>query len=86
MDHLPSLPLKRLGNFFFTSIAPNLDFEQVFQPIIDRMDWFLFEDLVYKEAESDVYNIKTHWALYCDNYLEGFHVPNPSIKQWYLFD
>jgi len=75
MDHLPALPLKRLGNFFFTSIDPSVDFEKIFQPIIDRMDWFPFEDLVYKEAASHVYHIKTHWALYCDNYLEGFHVP-----------
>lgn len=83
MDNLPSLPLGQLGTFLFTSIAPKLSFEQVFQPILDRMSWFPFEDLVYNEEGSHVYEIKTHWALYCDNYLEGFHVPfvHPGLNQ-----
>lgn len=82
MDNLPSLKLGKLGNFFFTSLAPQLSFEQVFQPILDRMYWFPFEDLVYNNTESNVYTIKTHWALYCDNYLEGFHVPfvHPTLN------
>lgn len=83
MDNLVSLKLGKLGNFLFTSIAPKLSFETVFQPILERLYWFPFEDLVYNEAGSDVYNIKTHWALYCDNYLEGFHVPfvHPALNQ-----
>ena len=75
MDHLPKLPLKRLGNFLFTALEPTLDFETVFQPILDRMAWFPFQDLVYHPEASRTYTIKTHWALYCDNYLEGFHIP-----------
>jgi choline monooxygenase len=82
MDHLPKLPLKRLGDFLFTALEPTLDFETVFQPILDRMAWFPFEDLVYHPEASRTYTIKTHWALYCDNYLEGFHVPfvHPSLN------
>ncbi len=82
-DNLPALKLHKMGAFFFTSLAPKLDFETVFQPILDRMSWFPFDDLVYNEAGSDVYTIKTHWALYCDNYLEGFHVPfvHPALNQ-----
>ncbi len=81
-DNLASLPLKKLGNFFFTSIQPKVSFESVFQPILDRMPWFPFDKLVLDEAGSDVYPIKTHWALYCDNYLEGFHVPfvHPALN------
>jgi choline monooxygenase len=81
-DNLHALTLGKLGNFLFTSLSPNLDFEAIFRPIMDRMFWFPFDDLVYSEAGSDVYNIKTHWALYCDNYLEGFHVPfvHPALN------
>jgi choline monooxygenase len=82
MDHLPKLPLEKLGNFLFTALEPTLDFKTVFQPILDRMAWFPFQDLVYRPEESRTYTIKTHWALYCDNYLEGFHVPfvHPSLN------
>ena len=83
MDDLTALKLGQLGDFLFTSLAPDLDFETVFQPMLDRMSWFPFEDLIYNEEGSHVYNIKTHWALYCDNYLEGFHVPfvHPGLNQ-----
>jgi choline monooxygenase len=83
MDNLPSLTLGRLGDFLFTSISPEVEFKKVFQPILQRMDWFPFDDLVYNEEGSHVYNIKSHWALYCDNYLEGFHVPfvHPALNQ-----
>jgi choline monooxygenase len=81
-DHLPKLPLGKLGDFLFTALEPALDFETVFQPILDRMSWFPFQDLVFQPEASRTYTIKTHWALYCDNYLEGFHVPfvHPSLN------
>jgi len=74
-DHLPQLPLKELGVLLFSSLAPSLDFEQIFKPIRDRLFWFPFEQLTFDAAASNDYIIHTHWALYCDNYLEGFHVP-----------
>lgn len=82
-DHLPALNLHQLGDFLFTSLSPKLSFNKVFQPIIDRMYWFPFEDLSYKEELSSVYLINSHWALYCDNYLEGFHVPfvHPALNE-----
>lgn len=82
MDHLPKLALGQLGNFLFTALEPTLDFETVFRPILDRMAWFPFQDLVYRPEASRTYSIKTHWALYCDNYLEGFHVPfvHPALN------
>jgi choline monooxygenase len=81
-DHLPQLPLRQLGNFLFTTLEPTLDFETVFQPILERMAWFPFQDLVYQPELSKTYTVKTHWALYCDNYLEGFHVPfvHPALN------
>ena len=32
-----------------------------------------FENLKFVSAKD--YEIKAHWALYCENYLEGFHIP-----------
>ena len=34
-----------------------------------------YNKLSLKESLSKNYEIDAHWALYCDNYLEGFHVP-----------
>ena len=42
---------------------------------MDRLFWFPFDDLTFVPEASTNYDIDTHWALYCDNYLEGFHVP-----------
>jgi len=82
-DHLPSLPLHYLGNFMFTSLGSDLSFEAVFGPMMERMSWFPFGQLTYNEEGSHTYHIKTHWALYCDNYLEGFHVPfvHPALNK-----
>ena len=33
------------------------------------------EKLKLDETLSKDYVINANWALYCDNYLEGFHVP-----------
>lgn len=82
MDHLTKLSLEQLGNFLFTTLEPSIDFKTLFQPILDRMAWFPFHDLVYHPELSKNYTIKAHWALYCDNYLEGFHVPfvHPALN------
>jgi choline monooxygenase len=74
-DHLPKLPLKNLGVFLFTSLAAGIDFESIFAPIQERLFWFPFDQLKFDAQASESYSINAHWALYCDNYLEGFHVP-----------
>lgn len=74
-DHLPQLSVKKLGNLLFTSLAPTVDFETVFEPILKRMNWFPFDKLRYSHAGHRDYETNAHWALYVDNYLEGFHVP-----------
>lgn len=82
-DHLTRLDLQRIGKLLFSSVRPEHAFSTVFEPLLERMKWFDFDALVYDEAGSDIYTIDTHWALYCDNYLEGFHVPfvHPSLNE-----
>jgi len=31
--------------------------------------------LKFRPDRSRVYRVRAHWALYCENYLEGFHIP-----------
>lgn len=74
-DDLLNLPLHSLGNMLFTRLQGVLSFDRVFKPIQERMYWYDYENLVYCPEHGHSYDVKTHWALYCDNYLEGFHVP-----------
>jgi choline monooxygenase len=31
--------------------------------------------MTFAAARSRDYEVAANWALYCDNYLEGFHIP-----------
>ena len=41
----------------------------------NRVGWMPIEDFKYREDLSKKYLVNANWALYCDNYLEGFHIP-----------
>jgi choline monooxygenase len=43
--------------------------------MIDRVGWLPVNDFVFKPGLSKDYIVDAHWALYCENYLEGFHIP-----------
>jgi choline monooxygenase len=74
-DHLRKYAIHKWGPLKFISLHPAISFENTFSFIADRVDWFPFEELKYADILSRDYEINAHWALYCDNYLEGFHVP-----------
>jgi choline monooxygenase len=40
-----------------------------------RLEWLPINDFILKPELSAVYTVHGHWALYCENYLEGFHIP-----------
>jgi choline monooxygenase len=41
----------------------------------DRIRWMPLDKMIYREDLSKDYEVKANWALYCENYLEGFHIP-----------
>ncbi len=41
----------------------------------DRIGWMRIEDFTHDTGYYKKYNVKANWALYVDNYLEGFHIP-----------
>ena len=63
-------------NFIFCSLtAPQYNFKDIFNDIENRLGWYPFEKLEYDKSSSNSWSLNANWALYCENYLEGFHVP-----------
>lgn len=74
-DHLRRFPLENLGDHLFTSIDPKFDFSKIADPINERIGFLPLSEFQYRADLSKNYLVNAHWALYCDNYLEGFHIP-----------
>jgi len=74
-DNLYKLPLFQWGKLLFTSLNANISGETYFKEIIERVNWLPVDKLEFRADLSRDYFVKASWALYCENYLEGFHIP-----------
>jgi choline monooxygenase len=77
-DDLPKLNLFKWGKWLFTAVYPQAGYikaEDVFKDMIGRVSWMPLDDFNFEPQLSKVFNVKCNWALYCENYLEGFHIP-----------
>jgi len=74
-DHLPRLPLERWGRFLFVSLAPPFGLEDLVAEMDARVGWLPLDDYRLDASRSRDYLVEANWALYVDNYLEGFHIP-----------
>ncbi|MEZ5427901.1 MAG: aromatic ring-hydroxylating dioxygenase subunit alpha [Pyrinomonadaceae bacterium] len=72
-DDLPRLPLGVWEDFLFASIDPVAPLAEFIGEMESVIKGFEFEKLRFKSARD--YEVRAHWALYCENYLEGFHIP-----------
>ncbi len=82
-DNLIKLPIYTIGPLLFTSLTNSILPEHFFAEMLGRIDWMHLEKLVYAPSFSKEYVVNAHWALYCENYLEGFHIPfvHASLNQ-----
>ena len=89
-DNLTRLPLGQWGKWLFTSLAPTGPasaspdpafgspapaFQDFWGPLIQRLSWLPLDRYVLRPDRSRDFTVRAHWALYCENYLEGFHIP-----------
>ncbi len=74
-DHLTSYPLQSWEQFLFTAINPTFEIEEIIRPMTDRIGFLPLKEFKFRSELSKNYLVNAHWALYCDNYLEGFHIP-----------
>lgn len=57
----------------FASIDPIAPFEEFVKDAAAKLEDVETANL--KLASTREYGVDAHWALYCENYLEGFHIP-----------
>lgn len=74
-DDLHRFPLKQWGPWLFTALEDSLDFQLVLDVMQHKVGFLPLEDFKEDKSRNKDYLVNTHWALYCDNYLEGFHIP-----------
>ena len=74
-DNLHQFPLRRWGPFLFAGLNPSFDFQQVIDKMNERIGFLPLNEFSLDESLNKDFLVHANWALYCDNYLEGFHVP-----------
>ena len=74
-DHLPRVRFETWGKFIFASLDPDCPFGDLVGAMASRLAWLPLDRLRFDPARSREYLVRANWALYCDNYLEGFHIP-----------
>lgn len=74
-DNLSSLPLHSWGKWLFTSLDAALPATDYLGDMMARVGWLAVSDFEFRPELSREYQVNAHWALYCENYLEGFHIP-----------
>jgi choline monooxygenase len=74
-DNLRHFPFGQLGKLIFAALAPACPFDELAAELRSRCGFLPWDRAVYDATRSREYLVQANWALYCDNYLEGFHIP-----------
>ncbi len=74
-DHLPHIPFGAWANHGFAALDPVAPLAEFLMPMKSRLDWLPVEKFALDATRSRDYVLGANWALYVENYLEGFHIP-----------
>lgn len=74
-DDLAPAALARFENLLFASLEPFVDFDSLIEPVRQRVGWMPLSQSALDPTRGRDYLVRCNWALYCENYLEGFHIP-----------
>ena len=75
-DNLPRIPFAAWRKFIFANLdraAPPI--EETIGDMAGRCGWLGLDDLALDATRCKDYLVRANWALYVENYLEGFHIP-----------
>lgn len=74
-DDLLRIAFGAWRSFLFASLGPDAPLAALVAPLEARCGFLPVEQAVFRPERSREYLVHANWALYCDNYLEGFHIP-----------
>ncbi|MCP4910362.1 MAG: aromatic ring-hydroxylating dioxygenase subunit alpha [Bacteroidetes bacterium] len=74
-DNLHEFEVFNWSNHLFVGLKPIFDFTEVIDVMNERIGFLPIKNFKLDKAICSDYYVNCHWALYCDNYLEGFHIP-----------
>ena len=75
-DHLPKVEFDVWRQFVFARVTPGgPSLSDYLCEVEERIGWMPLEDFRFAPERARDYLVEGHWALYVDNYLEGFHIP-----------
>lgn len=81
-DDLPALVLEKFGPLRFTALQPRHSLDEHVGDLGQRLAHVGAGRLVHDPAQDRTFEFAANWALYCDNFLEGLHIPyvHPTLN------
>ena len=82
-DDLPSVPFGDWAELGFACVQPVAPLADFIGDMTRRLAALPSDRMRYDAGRSRDYVVHAHWALYVENYLEGFHIPfvHPGLNQ-----
>lgn len=74
-DHLGKYKIANWRDFLFIANSPAFEWSSIETIMNERVGFLNLEQFRFSKTYSKEYMVHAHWALYVDNYLEGFHIP-----------
>jgi choline monooxygenase len=83
VDDLRNLPLHERGPLRFFSLRSAQPFAAWMEALDQRLGFLPLSQLRPDPTGERCFDVKANWALYVENYLEGFHVPfvHPTLAR-----
>ncbi len=83
-DDLPRLRTARWGPLLLATLGdPAFEPDALLAPVTERIAPLGLDRLTWDPATAREFEFDASWALYCDNFLEGFHIPwvHPALAK-----
>jgi choline monooxygenase len=82
-DDLPAVPFGDWAQMGFACVQPVARFADFIGDMARRLAGLPTDRMRFDAERSRDYTVGAHWALYVENYLEGFHIPfvHPGLNQ-----
>jgi choline monooxygenase len=72
-DNLSQVVCKSIFGFLFAGLEDKFDIAEIEKKLTGVE--LIFKATQINASESKTFKVKANWVIYCDNYLEGFHIP-----------